>query len=101
MDDQSYHRRYLQEDGVVTCPHCEEDFEDWDVIDAPLFCPTLDADGYCRDVDQHEHKDCPCCGKFIVFGCDATEGFMPFVVRGRSEADVRLLELREERAGEL
>lgn len=91
MSDRTYHCRYLQQDGELTCPHCEETFEDWDVIEAPLFSPDLDADGYCRDVEPHEHKDCPFCGKIIVFGCDSPD-FLPYVVRGRSETDVRYLE---------
>jgi hypothetical protein len=93
-DEADVHKRYLQVDGEITCPHCEETFEDWDIIYDPLHSLTLDSEGYCRDVAGHVHKDCPGCGKIMVFGCDPP-GSYPYIARGRSEADVRYLERKE------
>lgn len=86
--------RYLEDSFDVHCPHCDEWFEDETELLDQLGGVELDEEGYARkwDARLNPTTNCPNCAKIIVYGCGIEPEFRAYYVRGRSEADIRLLE---------
>lgn len=87
---------YLDSALEFVCRHCKSVIEiDDALIDEPLHPLELDSEGYSRDWIEldHFHQNCEYCGGVLVFGYE--HPCRIYVAGGRSEADLRYLEIKE------